>query len=99
MIEMIDEIIEMIDNVSDMFYKQRESQGYDMLNQLIGKLVNLTQSLGDRAENKEYNDKLIQCLSQALAALEEKDSVLLSDILSYDLVDLLKEIKETMSDI
>ena len=54
MIEMIDEIIEMIDNVSDMFYKQRESQGYDMLNQLIGKLVNLTKSLGDKAENKEY---------------------------------------------
>lgn len=96
---MIDEIIEMIDNVSDMFYKQRELQGYDMLNQLIGKLVKLTQSLGDGTENKENNDKLIECLSQALVALEEKDSVFLSDILSYDLVDLLKEIKESMSDI
>ncbi len=96
---MIDEIINDINDVSDMFYKQKEFMGYDMLYQLIDKLIKFTQILGSKEENKEYNDKLMQCLSQALAALEQKDIILLSDILSYDLVDLLKEIKENTLDI
>lgn len=92
--EFIADIIKDIDVVADLFYQDKEKQGYHELTLLLTKLNSFIEFLIAEKDTieKTRQDKLLRVMTQAMNAMEEKDIVLLSDILQYELKEQLEDI-------
>lgn len=80
--ELIYETIKYIDDISRLFYMQRNDEANSELEKLIEKLaliIELIQGIGDN-ECKDFATYLTNVLSRALSAMEDKDTILLADI-------------------
>lgn len=78
-----------IDEIADLFYMQRNNEAYNKLN---GALVQISDILFKLSVDKDIAirvdiNKLNEVLHDAMNAMEKKDSVLLADILQYELVE------------
>lgn len=92
----VSEMVDAIDRTTTLFYQQKVDEGYESLYLTLGII---TQGMNCLFRYKELNDKFVldeaqlnQILSQAMAAIEEKDTILLSDILQYELKEFLQNI-------
>lgn len=98
---LIDKITEQIEEVSDLFYQHKDHEGYVKLNDTISYLLELAEQLKKLvAEQPQLclnEQEFLSVLNEALTALEEKDTVLLSDILQYDLTEQLDAMKKLLS--
>lgn len=78
-----------------LFYQQKQKDGYDMLDCTLTLLVQATNKILDsQLENNELimdQGKLNEVLSSAMNAIEGGDTILLSDILYFDLKPLLDQ--------
>lgn len=95
LIGIISELIREIIEVTDYLYQQKLSEGYKRLDNLIGHIMTVVDKLFlyKSTMGLQYNEnKLIEALSAAMKAIEEKDSVLLADILSLEISEQLEEI-------
>ena len=85
-----------IEEVTDLLYKQKNNEGYALLNSaLINVTAAIDQLFAYKIENNSLNideNKLISNLTEAMHAMEEKDTVLLADILQYEIVEQFKTI-------
>lgn len=98
--EFIIQAKDLIELATDYFYQQNNDEGYNYLNKLINILIEITNEISN-LKSKELSvgieDKqLLSTLSEALEALEKKDFILLSDILNYDMNELLDAILEVI---
>lgn len=97
MIILIDQIMAQIEQAGDLFYQHKDHEGYEILNETIGGLLELAEKLKVIARENEGielgEQELLSILNEALSALEEKDTVMLSDILQYDLMERLESLK------
>lgn len=90
---MIREIIE----VTDDLYQEKLNRGYSKLNSMLGKLTELADQLYSlsREDKLDFDEhRFLENLTRAMKAMEEKDNVLLSDILTYDIGGQLLEMIE-----
>lgn len=98
---LIDNITTQIEEVSDLFYQHKDHEGYVKLNDTIGFLLELAEQLkqlvAEQTEISLNEQEFLSVLNEALAALEEKDTVLLSDILQYDLTEQLDAMKKLLA--
>lgn len=93
----IDEIILLISETTDFFYQQKDKEGYDKLNITLGKLMDFTIQLQNHLEDLDFdNDKFNSDLMEVMNSLETKDTVMLSDILVYEITEQLQGIKEQL---
>jgi len=86
---------ETAENVTALFYQQKQQEGYQRLIGLIDELtiiVELLESKKNNLEIAEKYNKLLYSLKDIMEALVNRDSVLLADILNYDIIDTLDEI-------
>lgn len=92
--ELMVDILKNIDVVTDLFYQDKEGQGYHELALLLTKLTSFIEFLILEKElmEKTRQEKLLSVMTQAMNAMEEKDIVLLSDILQYELKEQLEDI-------
>ncbi len=84
-----------IEQISDHLYQQKFNKGYDGLNSTLGKIMDITDrlfALSDAGLLLFDGQRLIDNLTGAMNAMEEKDSVLLADILIYEIAGQLKEL-------
>lgn len=83
----------LISITTDLFYQQREKEGLRNLEELITILAELVSeiiSLKSKGMDIELDEnQLLNIITDALNALEKKDTILLSDILQYELKELL----------
>lgn len=93
---MLNESIQSIERTTDIFYQQKNKQGYK---ELENTLALLTQTMNEiftyKLEGHEVGideNQLIQVLTEAMKAIEVKDTVLLSDILQYELKELFNKV-------
>lgn len=96
-IDEIDRAINEIKAVTDAFYKQDTAAGYRSLERGLGAIDNAVNAI---FEYKKQNNKaeidtdiITATLKNAMEAIEKKDSILLSDILNYELTEQLEEIR------
>jgi len=91
----IDETVANIKNVTELFYQNNEQQALTVMPVLLDNILKVTSAL-DACENVTEEDKneILKILTEALKAMEEKDYVLLADILQYDMIDVLNRYKE-----
>lgn len=85
----IEAIMQQIDSTTELFYQQKEQEAYNALDLLLAELVTNVDALYKyKLQNKDFlfDVKDFQMsLVDAMNALEEKDTVLLADVLKYDI--------------
>lgn len=91
-------ILEDIEIVTDLFYQDRENKGYYGLALLLTKLNSLIELLISEKEiiEKAKQEELLNIMTQAMNAMEERDTVLLSDILQYELKEQLEDMMQQL---
>lgn len=85
-------IVDELNQITDKLQQQKVKVAYDQFNVTIG---NLLISIGDlKLDEKMTKDviKLNQVLKQCVEAMENKDNILLADLLEYEVIDILTEI-------
>ncbi|WMJ90227.1 hypothetical protein [Anaerocolumna sp. MB42-C2] len=89
-----------IEEVTVLFYQQQENLGYNKLNLTLNKIeLALNEIFRLKNDNNEIQideQKIIGRLSDAMEALAIKDSVLLADILQYEIAEQFKNIIEQL---
>lgn len=88
---------EKIKQVVDLFYQQKNQEGYQELIKVIDSLseiIALMEKEQSNLELVEKNNKLLYSLNNVTDAMINKDTVLQADILNYEITDILDEIAE-----
>lgn len=80
-----EEIKKEIQEVAELFYQQRNTEGYQRLNQLLQDLSSYIVTITEEEKQTEF----LEALKEALDAMEQKDTTLLADILQYELIEKL----------
>lgn len=92
----LQDIIENIGELTDSFYQQDNENGYLKLYTMLGDMTTVVDNLFLYNNNNKdliFDDtKLIGGLTDAMNALEKKDTVLLADILQYDILEQFNQI-------
>lgn len=91
-------VLEKIDGVVGLFYQQQEKEGYKEMQEMIEDIAILMDGLYNYAKEEEYFNydhvRLVEGLTEAMNALEDKDTILLADVLQYELAEQLKLIEQ-----
>lgn len=98
--KLIQQVIQEICEISDYLYQQKTAKGYEALNGTLEKIMNIADRLFSiSGNNPDFFDgpTLVESLSFAMKAMEEKDSVLLADILVYEIAGQLQEIESSIA--
>ena len=94
--KMLANVLDEIGVITDLLYKQEIKVAYEKFNTVLVELADVIDSIfAYRIENEKSNieiDSLVTKLSEALQAMEAGDTVLLADILRYEIVEQLREI-------
>ena len=85
-----------VEHTADLFYQQKNPDGYTELNLTITKLMAVVDELMHRQtiDNESLiivDQTLNSALAKAMEAIERKDTILLADILAFDIDKKLKE--------
>ncbi len=92
----VQKLSEAIGKTTELFYTQREAEGYRAFGELLEPMAGLLDSLFSVKASQgkpEFDEKeLVRLLTEAVNAMEAKDSVLLADILQYDFLDRMEQI-------
>jgi hypothetical protein len=95
----INEIIQSIDATTLLFYQQNNEAGYAQLDQLLVLLMQGFNSiLSYKAKGFDIGieeSQINNVLNEAMKAMQNKDTILLSDILCYDIKGLFNSILES----
>lgn len=91
----LNQAISSIEETTTLFYQQKTEEGYQRLQTTLEKIVGCVDQLYQQNNNQANNsERIFSILSTSMTALENKDTILLSDILRYDLKqELAKAIK------
>lgn len=90
----IKEIIQTIQNTTKLFYQQKNQEGFAALDATLDTLMKGVSDILIYHKGKEelINENMLNVvLTEAMKALEQKDTILLSDILIYEVNDMLEE--------
>ena len=89
-----------IEEVAALFYQQQENLGYNKLNPTLNEIeLALNEIFRLKNNNKEIQideQEIIGRLNDAMEALAIKDSVLLADILQYEVAEQFKKVIEQL---
>lgn len=89
-----------INKVTDSLYKQDVKNGYLQLNDAIGVITTAINSIFEyKKNNVDFvidEKKIVETFSEALNAMENKDTILLADILQYEVSEQFNHILEQL---
>lgn len=84
----------------DLFYQQKTGEALQQFDVVLGKVMTMVDTLFAYKESHEEfpldEEKVKSALTEALGALEEKDMILLADIIQYDFMEYVEELLDGM---
>lgn len=87
---------ESIQKTTELFYTQREAEGYQAFGVLLEPMATVLDRLfrrqNETGKPEFEQNEIAKLLNDAMNAMEARDSVLLADILQYDFLDQLDQI-------
>ena len=92
----IDTIQKQIEGITNSFYQQKIQDGYQELISIIDNftvLINIMEENYPKSKFEDVNNNLMSILANMMDAMNNKDTVLIADILNYDISDILSVIK------
>jgi len=90
--ENIKDVISEIEITTNLFYQQKNQEGFTELEGIIYLLNNIT----NRVSELELEGNHVNINILAMNALENLDTILLSDILNYELKEMLIEYQDSI---
>lgn len=90
--ERIDKIVDLISNVADLFYQDKIHEGYDNLEKLLGELSLTVEILYQEGILSAEDTSILDILKEIMSAMEQKDTLLIADMLEYELKDTLLQL-------
>lgn len=90
-------LITQIEDVINKFYQHSAKKRFAEFNDILKKLLELVNELslsGETGQRYLEEGKFLSVLTEMSKALEQKDEILLADILQYDLLELLTEMEK-----
>lgn len=84
------DLIEVLEKVSEFLYQENYPMAYDILTKCLPFMATCLEEIKDEQLQRE----LLDALTQAVTAMEEKDYTLLADILQYEIIERFKSIGE-----
>lgn len=84
--------IDIIDQTTDLFYQQKNEDGYKLLDQVFEKLLYAANEIFNDSiinQNEESKIKFDNLLNNAMETLKRNDIILLSDILQFEIKEFL----------
>lgn len=94
--EIISAVVTQIEGITDKFYQHSDKKRFFYFDEILKKLLELANCLsleGEKGQHYLEEGTFLSVLSEITKALEQKDETLLADILQYDLLELLTEMK------
>ena len=98
--EQVINTIDSLQNVIDLFYQQSDGQAID---DLVGTIDEMSMAIDNLAVYSSKKDdfeldeaKVCNILKESMDAFQEKDYVLMADILQYDFIEYVNELVEKM---
>jgi hypothetical protein len=95
--EQVEEVIQMLEKTSNSFYRQQNQDGFQSLDKTLQLLMQLITEISayktDGIMDATNENRLNMLLGQAMSAIEKKDMILLSDLFTFELKPLLKQLK------
>lgn len=92
--EQITQNINEINEIVEMFYQQKTQEAYTQLDPVLGNLLKAIDDVvayqQEHAEIEIDVNGLTEALKEALSAIEEKDAILMADVLKYEVVEKLE---------
>jgi hypothetical protein len=93
--ELIEKAILEIEQVTKLFYEQKQTEGYQQLEMTLVSIavaIDVIYKLKNEAvlHSDIKIEEIVPALSEAMKALEQRDSILLADILQYDIKNQLE---------
>jgi hypothetical protein len=96
----INQVIDDIGETTVLLYQQKSNQGYAKLGDLINSIITVTDEIFKYRQEHNIptgDQKLINALTIAMNAMEDKDYVLLADILIYEIAEQLREFENLIN--
>lgn len=99
--QQIEQNIEEVDAVVELFYQQKTQEAYSQLDSVLGKLMAVIEMVA--AYQQEHTEVeiditgLTDALKEALSAMEERDAILMADVLKYEVIEKLEALIENLS--
>jgi KaiC/GvpD/RAD55 family RecA-like ATPase len=94
--EQIEKSMAQMDDVVEMFYQQKTKEAYLQLDVVLGSFAENIESLCEyQQDHPEIGidvEALTESLKEALSAMEERDAILVADVLKYELLEKLEGI-------
>ena len=98
--ELVKNILEEVKESIDLFYQQKTGEALQQFDLVLGKVMTMVDTLfGYKEAHADFSldeEKVKGVLTEALTALEDKDMILLADIIQYDFVEYVEELLNTM---
>ncbi len=95
-IQVLEEVRQKIEQTTDYFYKQKNQEGYRVLIDVIDDLILLTAELKELEHSETIQTlqgALAQSLQEITEAMLQKDTILIADMMKYDIIDLLDKME------
>jgi hypothetical protein len=94
--ELTKELLNGMDEMTELFYQNKVQEGFLILNVFIEKLEKLLAEISSyQIENNRKvvdEEKLLGSVGEAFQAMQEQDSVLLADLFNYDIKEQLEQV-------
>lgn len=99
--QQVEQNISEIDAVVELFYQQKTQEAYSQLDSVLGNLMTVVGGLMQYQQEQENVhidvNALTEALKEALSAMEERDAILVADVLKYELIEKLEAISAMLS--
>lgn len=99
--ESLEIAIKRIDDNTNLFYQNKMDVAYKELDETLRiietTIDNILKYNGNIGIKEDIESKIVEILYEAMKALEVRDELLLSDILQYELKEILTKIKDSIN--
>jgi hypothetical protein len=98
-ISKIDEAIQLIDTNTELFYQNKTDEGYKHLDYTLVRVSEAIEEVikyQDKSGQDIKGEKIVGILTEAMKALEKKDTSLLADILQYELKEIFEDVRSEL---
>lgn len=89
-----------LEKLTVLFYQRNNDEGMKELNPILNQIFNVTEELTYlKTQNEKLTidiNKINECLNSALNALQQKDTIMFSDVLRFELMPELEDIKRIL---
>ena len=98
--KMVSEVLDELRGNVELFYQQKTGEALRQFEGMLGKMLTVIDGFfACKQEQEDFpldEEKLQSTLTEAMQALEERDMILLADIIQYDFIEYAEQLADQM---